>query len=114
MSYQIRVRREFSAAHYLSGAHGKCEEMHGHNYVVEVAIASPALKGPGMVEDFVKVKQDLEQVLPDHRVLNEVFAFNPTAENLARYFCEQLSAKYAVARVTVWENDACCAEYSPD
>jgi len=114
MPYSVRVRREFSAAHYLHGSQGKCEELHGHNYLVEVTIAGDELKSPGMVADFVQVKKDLELVLPDHKLLNDVLPFNPTAENLARYFFDQLRAKYRVARVAVWENDSCCAEYAPD
>jgi 6-pyruvoyltetrahydropterin/6-carboxytetrahydropterin synthase len=112
--YYVKVKQGFSAAHALKGAKGKCEELHGHNYAVEVTIAAEKLKGPGMVEDFVQVKKTLSRIVPDHKLLNNVLPFNPTAENLARYFFERLSARYRVVKVTVWENDDACAEYTPE
>ncbi|MEO0080397.1 MAG: 6-carboxytetrahydropterin synthase QueD [candidate division WOR-3 bacterium] len=112
--WTIRVSRTFSAAHYLKGTKGRCEQVHGHNYRVEVAISSKRLRRPGMVADFVEVRSRLESILPDHKLLNDEFRFNPTAENLARYFFEAMSRFYQVTRVTVWENDDCCAEFSAD
>lgn len=110
--YTIRVSATFSAAHQVHGGDGRCENVHGHNYRVEVRIAASQLAGPGMVADFVEVRSRLVSVLPDHRMLNDVYGFNPTAENLARRFFDELSAFYPVTGVAVWESDTTCAEYT--
>ncbi len=103
----------FSAAHFLEGA-GKCEAVHGHNYRVEVCISARTLHPPGMVADFVEIRERLDSILPDHRSLNECYDFSPTAENLARHFFEEMSRHYPVTRVSVWENDQSRADYAPD
>lgn len=112
--YRVRVIKTFSAAHRIVEQGGKCERLHGHNYRVEVVAGSDRLSSAGMVVDFEELKAALAQILPDHRLLNEVYDFNPTAENLARYFYEQLKKRFPVVRVRVWENDECWAEYQPD
>jgi 6-pyruvoyltetrahydropterin/6-carboxytetrahydropterin synthase len=112
--YAIRVRQGFSAAHYLKGHRGKCEELHGHNYVVELMIAGERLRSPGMVADFVAVKRALKRILPDHKLLNDVLPVSPTAEHVAKYVFDRMSGRYRVTRVKVWENADTCAEYSPD
>ena len=110
--YTVRVSRKFSAAHAIKGMGSKCEAVHGHNYRVEVAVSSARLKQPGMVADFLELGRRLESLLPDHAMLNEVYKFNPTSENLARHFYEEMAKSYPVRSVTVWEDDHCCAEYS--
>ena len=110
--YTVRVSRTFSAAHAIQG-HGRCENVHGHNYRVEVALGAPELNPPGMVADFTAIRAALDRIVPDHTMLNERFDFNPTAENLARWFFDQLAGELPVTGVTVWENDDCCAEYRP-
>lgn len=111
MPYTIRVRQRFSAAHYLRGYQGKCESMHGHNYIIEVWLRSNQLKKPGLVYDFTELKKEIVKILPDHKLLNKVFSFNPTAENLAKYFYDKLKKRYPVLKVTVWENEDSAAEY---
>ncbi len=112
--YTVRVSRSFSAAHRIHDSGGKCENIHGHNYRVEVAISSRELNPPGMVADFVEVRARLDSILPDHKSLNEVYDFNPTTENLARRFFEEMSRFYPVTRVSVWETDGSRADYTPD
>jgi len=112
--YTICVSRTFSAAHFIKGSGGRCENTHGHNYRVEVFIASSRLKAPGMVADFTEVGKKLESTLPDHTMLNEHYKFHPTAENLARYFYNEMARHFRVTRVRVWENDHSWAEYGPD
>ena len=112
--WTIKVSRRFSAAHQLHGFGGKCEGVHGHNYRVEVEISSKKLKKPGMIADFVDVGKKLQSILPDHKMLNEVYESNPTSENLARQLFDEMLQFYPVTRVTVWETDDCCAEYAPD
>jgi 6-pyruvoyltetrahydropterin/6-carboxytetrahydropterin synthase len=110
----ICVSRTFSAAHYIKGAGGRCENTHGHNYRVEVCVSAARLKKPGMVADFTEVGRKLDSILPDHTMLNEHFDFNPTAENIARYLFDEMTRLYPVSRVRVWENDRSWAEYSAD
>lgn len=111
MPYTIRVRQRFSAAHFLRGYKGKCEAMHGHNYLIEIELRRAKLKKPGLVDDFTEVKKAVAKILPDHKLLNEVFSFNPTAENLAKYFYDKLKKRYPVQKVTIWENEDSAAEY---
>jgi 6-pyruvoyltetrahydropterin/6-carboxytetrahydropterin synthase len=112
--WKVRVSRSFSAAHQIHGIGGKCEGVHGHNYRVEAEICGRKLRKPGMIADFTEVGRQLEAILPDHKMLNEVYDFNPTAENLARKFHFEMSRYYPVSRVVVWETDHSCAEYSTD
>jgi 6-pyruvoyltetrahydropterin/6-carboxytetrahydropterin synthase len=119
LSYRVGVRAEFSAAHYHGGAAESCRRLHGHNYRVEVEIASPTLKN-GMVIDFGEVRRGLGEALAgwDHRVLNEVEDFSgaePTTEVISRllYFrlADDLRGPAVLRRVTVWETDDCWASY---
>ncbi len=60
------------------------------------------------------IKEFLRQLVPDHKVLNEVYDFSPSAENLARYFFAQIKLRYPVQRVMVWESDDAGAAYAED
>jgi 6-pyruvoyltetrahydropterin/6-carboxytetrahydropterin synthase len=114
MSWTLKVRDTFSAAHYLREYQGKCEKVHGHTFQVEVAIAVRELDATGLGYDFTEIKADLAAVLPDHALLNDLFPFNPSAENLARHLYGELKKKYPVASVTVWESDDASAAYAED
>ncbi|MCX6842935.1 MAG: 6-carboxytetrahydropterin synthase [candidate division WOR-3 bacterium] len=110
--WTIKVSRKFSAAHQIHGIGGKCEGIHGHNYRVEVEISARKLAKPGMIADFIEVGKKLTSILPDHKMLNEVYSFNPTSENLARQLFDDMAKFYPVSKVTVWETEESCAEYS--
>jgi len=114
MSWELVVRQKFSAAHFLEHYHGKCEKMHGHTFEIEVHFQAGALDRSGISIDFGIIKEYLRQLVPDHKVLNEVFEFSPSAENLARHFFEQIKEKYPVTRVMVWESDDAGAAYGED
>jgi len=114
MTWLLRVKDKFSAAHFLKGYQGKCEKLHGHTFQVEVAIEALKLDPIGMGFDFTKIRSDLAAILPDHTLLNEAFPFNPSAENLARAFYAELKKKYPVKSVTVWESEDASATYSED
>jgi len=114
LMWTVKVVRYFSAAHFLRGQNGRCENMHGHNYRVEVTVGANRLTPPGMVVDFIELRSAVDSILPDHRLLNEVYDFPPTAENLAKHFYDELKKIYPVNRVTVWENENCCADYFED
>lgn len=114
MSWTLKVRDKFSAAHYLKEYKGKCEKVHGHTFQVEVEIAVRELDQAGIGFDFTKVKRVLAATLPDHALLNEVFPFNPSAENIARHLYGELKKEYPVKSVTVWESEDAAATYTED
>ena len=114
MSWTLKVRDRFSAAHYLRGYKGKCEKVHGHTFQVEVEVAVESLGEDGIGVDFAEIKKALAAVLPDHTLLNDVYPFNPSAENLARRFYGELKASFPVSAVTVWESEDASATYAED
>jgi 6-pyruvoyltetrahydropterin/6-carboxytetrahydropterin synthase len=114
MSWTLKVRDKFSAAHFLKEYKGKCENVHGHTFQVEVAIAVRELDHTGIGFDFTEIKKALAAALPDHTLLNDVYGFNPSAENIARHLYGRLKGAYPVKSVTVWESDDASATYSED
>jgi len=114
MSWLLSVKDKFQAAHYLREYKGKCERVHGHTFQVEVKIEVRGLDPTGLGIDFTEIKRTLADILPDHVLLNDVYDFNPTAENLARRFFEDMKKHYPVKTVTVWESEDASASYSED
>lgn len=118
--FTVTVRSSFSSAHNLRGYKGNCEELHGHNWRVEIEASSEKLDKTGMVADFREIKKSLNDVLGqlDHKYLNELEYFkkiNPTSEHIARYIFEEISkrnAELGIKKVTVWETDSFSAAYS--
>lgn len=116
--YTIEVFLSFSSAHRLRGYKGKCENIHGHNWKVGVAVSSNTLNKIGIVTDFKDVKKQLKDILDDmdHKDLNELPYFknvNPTSENIAKFvFSELKKNKLLVSSVSVWETDNSRATYS--
>jgi len=99
---------EIDAAHYLRGYQGKCARIHGHRWKIIIEIESDRLNELGMVKDFGEIKEAVMKF--DHQLINEIEPFteiNPTAENLAMYFCKKLNAK----SVTVYETPTAYARY---
>ena len=115
--YEIKIQSDFSAAHNLRNYHGKCENLHGHNWKVEAIFAYKVLDKDGLAVDFKEVKSLLKKILEelDHAYLNETGVFkklNPTSENLARFIYEKIGKKNKnIASVSVWENENSCATY---
>jgi 6-pyruvoyltetrahydropterin/6-carboxytetrahydropterin synthase len=114
MSWELIVKQKFAAAHFLRNYSGKCEKMHGHTFELQVQIVVSELDRAGVSIDFTTLKDYLRQIVPDHQVLNEIYDFSPSAENLAKYFFEQIKLKYPVIRVMVWESDDAGAAYADD
>ncbi|MCP4154024.1 MAG: 6-carboxytetrahydropterin synthase [bacterium] len=112
MSWELVVKEKFSSAHFLDYYKGKCERMHGHTFQVEVYLKVDKLDKSGIAIDFAEIKTYLKELLPDHVVLNELFDFSPSAENLSRYFYHKIKEKYPVSRVMVWESETAGAVYS--
>jgi 6-pyruvoyltetrahydropterin/6-carboxytetrahydropterin synthase len=123
--FQVSVEETFSAGHALRGYRGKCENPHGHNYRVRVTLEGPQLDSIGLLCDFTELKRVLREVIGrlDHQFMNDLEAFrtlNPSAENMAKYFYDEVSPKLkelpAGARITdiiVWETDTTSAQYRP-
>jgi 6-pyruvoyltetrahydropterin/6-carboxytetrahydropterin synthase len=119
--YEILVQESFSAAHRLREYGGKCEELHGHNWRVEVIVGSGQLDAAGLALDFRILKDHTRRILSqlDHAFLNDLPQFaqdNPSSENIARHIFERMTAALAetpvcVIRVSVWESDHACASY---
>jgi len=118
--YLVRVKSHFSSAHNLRGYKGKCEDLHGHNWNVELVAQARDLDNTGMVVDFTDLKKTLKGCVDelDHTNLNNLDHFrevNPTSENIARYIFEKVSGKSGgidIREVTVWETDSSSATYS--
>lgn len=106
--YYVVKRLEISAAHSLMLSYeSKCEDLHGHNWIVKIYCKSETLNEDGMVTDFTLIKKKISAAL-DHKNLNEVLPFNPTAENIARWICDNVENAY---RVEVWESEMNMAAY---
>src|SRR5512140_264010 len=94
--FQVTVEEEFAAGHALRGYKGKCENPHGHNYKVQVTLEGEQLDDIGLLYDFADLKRAIHQTVGklDHQFMNDVAPFidlNPSAENIAKFFYEQLS-----------------------
>ena len=106
--YYVTKRMEISAAHSLMISYdSKCEEIHGHNWILKIYCKSEKLNFDGMVTDFTASKRKIEEAL-DHKNLNNVLPCNPTAENIARWICDNTPNAY---KVEVWESENNMAAY---
>ena len=122
--YEVTIIKSFSAAHLLAQIGGKCEELHGHNFNVEVTVAAPDLSESGLLIDFRVVKKWLNEILDqmDHKHLNDLPNFagiNPSAENIAKYIYDQMKpqekeSQVRIARIKVWESENAAVTYTGD
>lgn len=107
--YEVKKRLEISAAHRLDlDYESKCSNLHGHNWIIDIYLKSEKLNQNGMIMDFTHIKKKIHDKL-DHRVINDVVDFNPTAENMAKYICDELEP-YCY-RVDVQESQDNIASY---
>ena len=115
--FSVKIEADFSSAHNLRGYKGKCEELHGHNWKIELVASSEKLDKAGMVLDFKYLKAELKKILEklDHKYLNKIPYFarvNPTSENIAKYIYDNIKRRVScVESVTVWENSTSSATY---
>jgi 6-pyruvoyltetrahydropterin/6-carboxytetrahydropterin synthase len=121
--FELKILNHFSAAHQLTMVAKKCENLHGHNWKVEVCVRGERLSTAGVLVDFGVIKDHVKTIMSrlDHRFLNELPYFEnsaPSSENLAVYIAECLQEMIdepgvVVSRVTTWESDDACATYFP-
>ena len=123
--FEVSVDQTFAAGHALRNYKGKCENVHGHNFRVQVILEGERLDETGLLVDFIDVKNLMRAVIErlDHQFLNEVTPFdvkNPSAENIAEYFYQEMMMGLAptpvpvrIREVRVWETDIQSATYRP-
>lgn len=108
-TFEVMIERNFSSAHQLRGYKGKCENLHGHNYKIEIYARGSELNNIGLLVDFVELKEAADEVvnLLDHRNINEIPPFdeelNPSAENLARFILERIAGRIGDERVQIYK-----------
>ena len=123
-TYTLKILADFASAHTLREYPGDCSRMHGHNWKLEVEVTATSLNEHGMGMDFKTIKTATRKLAKtlDHRYLNDIPPFdtiNPTAENIAQYFYQNLSKTLnidtaKISGVTLWETDRACVRYSED
>jgi 6-pyruvoyltetrahydropterin/6-carboxytetrahydropterin synthase len=123
--FEVSVEQTFAAGHALRNYKGRCENVHGHNFRVRVTLEGEKLDDTGLLVDFLDVKRSMGEIIArlDHVFLNEIAPFdvrNPSAENIAEYFHEELSRRLAenpvpvhISEVRIWETDIQSAAYRP-
>jgi 6-pyruvoyltetrahydropterin/6-carboxytetrahydropterin synthase len=122
--FEVSIEHTFAAGHALRHYKGKCENVHGHNYRVQVIVRGEKLDHAGLLTDFVDLKKLLRGIAEplDHVFLNDIEPFttvNPSAENIAVYICEKMQQglnqanPVEVAEVKVWETEIQSATYRP-
>ena len=121
--FELKIRTHFAAAHQLKMVASKCENLHGHNWKVEVCVVGDRLDDAGILMDFGVLKKQIADIIKelDHKFLNEMpyFNSNPSSERIAVYIAEGLQNRFQeervrVSRVSAWESDDACATYIPD
>ena len=121
--FELKIVTHFAAAHQLAMVAKKCENLHGHNWKVEVCVGGDRLNDTGVLIDFGILKSHLNQIMQqlDHRFLNELDLFDngvPSSENIAVFIARAMQTKLndtgiQVTRVTTWESEDACATYLP-
>ena len=124
--YILTIEDHFSSAHQLRGYKGKCENIHGHNWKVELNVCGKKLNNIGLLIDFHDLKDILKDVLDtlDHKNINEVIPFdstNPSSENIAQFIADKVAKelikydnKVQVESIIVWESHTARCKYIPE
>lgn len=125
--FELKVKSHFAGAHQLTMVGRKCENLHGHNWNVEVCVTGDKLNPAGVLADFGDIKKAVRTVVDgelDHKFLNDLEMFKgrqPTSERIAVYIAErvqailsrELSEEIRVSKVMAWESEDACATYFP-
>ena len=120
--FVLKIVTDFASAHSLRDYPGDCARLHGHNWQVEVSVCSQVLDDSGIAIDFREIKKQTKLVVKrlDHQYLNEIKPFdvlNPTAENIAKYFFDEIALlipnkNVKVKEVMIWETPRSAVTYS--
>ena len=120
--FELKVETHFAAAHQLKMVAKKCENLHGHNWKIEVCVAGENLNNAGVLIDFGELKQHISDIIKelDHTFLNELAFFSdttpPSSENIAKFIADELDSRIngpglKVSKITAWESEDACATY---
>lgn len=114
--YELKTQMYFAGAHHLLNYDGKCENQHGHNWLVEAYVKGDKLDKSNILIDYKVIKSELKEVLEylDHKDINELPEFknvSPSSEILAKYIYDKLKEKLPVSKISVWETPTSCATY---
>ena len=119
--FEISIQSYFSSAHNLRDYKGQCEDVHGHNWKVEVFVKSKELNDIGLAIDFKDLKNITKNILSelDHKNLNEIPPFdniNPSSENIALFLFHRINKEIkvpsvTVSKISVWESHNSVASY---
>ena len=119
--YELKIVTHFAAAHQLTMVGEKCENLHGHNWKIEVYVTGENLDEAGVLIDFGIVKKHVAQIMSllDHKFLNDLDFFRndqPSSENIAGVIARELQKRIddpavRVGRVAAWESENACATY---
>ncbi|MDE5837658.1 MAG: 6-carboxytetrahydropterin synthase [Paramuribaculum sp.] len=109
--YIVKKQMEIAGCHRLYLPYeSACTRLHGHNWIVTVHCKAKELNSEGMVIDFKHIKDTIHDYL-DHGNFNELLPFNPTAENIAKWICDQIPCCF---QVDVEESTSNIATYIKD
>ncbi len=126
--FELKIKTHFAAAHKLKMVGEKCENLHGHNWNIEVYVAGEKLNPAGVLVDFGEIKKLVRNIIfeLDHKYLNEIAAFSsvqPSSEQIAIHIAERLQihldeiasdeSPIRVSRVSAWESENACATFIP-
>ena len=136
--YKLKTKANFDSAHFLKDYEGKCSNIHGHRWTVEIEVGAETLEhdtqNRGMVVDFSNLKKDLREIADyfDHSLIMETGSlrqatedaliaenlrivkvdFRPTAENFAKYIYDEMTSRgYKVIEASVYETPNNVASY---
>ena len=115
--FELKAQMYFSAAHHLLNYNGACENMHGHNWLVEAYVKGTELDKSNILVDYKVIKRELKTVLDylDHKDINELPEFagiSPSSEMLAKFIYEKMKEKiHQTSKVSIWETPTSCASY---
>ncbi len=144
MRIELTRRIKFCAGHRLMNHGGKCENLHGHNYVAEITVTSSKTDEVGRVIDFSVIKNLFKGWIDEHwdhgfliydrdapviealtKIRSRIYLmpYNPTAENMALHLIADIGPKLLdqiagyelkLTRVRIWETDESCAEVTAE
>lgn len=120
--FELKVLTRFAAAHRLTMVAQQCENLHGHNWKIEVCVAGKSLDAGGVLMDFGIIKKHVRAIVErlDHTYLNELDELAgrpPSSETIAVYIADEVQKQFAdkpqfwVSQVHIWESDDACATY---